>query len=59
MTSLIVWRVLRLVSLLIAVPAAYALADSRWRWAPLLIVGVLVTQMIPNVMVATPLYLSV
>jgi multiple sugar transport system permease protein len=56
-TSLIVAVSCAAVSLLIAVPAAYALADSRWRWAPLLIVSVLVTQMIPNVMVATPLYL--
>jgi multiple sugar transport system permease protein len=56
-TSVVVGVSCAFISLLIAVPAAYALADSRWRWAPLVIVGVLITQMIPNVMIATPLYL--
>jgi multiple sugar transport system permease protein len=56
-TSVIVAVSCAVVSLVIAVPAAYALANSRSRWAPLLILSVLVTQMIPSVMVATPLYL--
>jgi multiple sugar transport system permease protein len=56
-TSLIVATLTAALSLVIAVPAAYALAAFSWRWTALVVFVVLVTQMIPSVMIATPLYL--
>lgn len=56
-TSVIVASLTAVVSLVVAVPAAYALAAFSWRWTALIVFVVLVTQMIPSVMVATPLYL--
>jgi multiple sugar transport system permease protein len=43
-------------SLLLAAPAAYALARFRIRWAGVVLAGVLVTQMIPGIVVANALY---
>jgi multiple sugar transport system permease protein len=56
-TSLIIGVATALFSLIIAVPAAYALAQRRFRWTGLIVLILLIAQMIPNVMTATPLYL--
>lgn len=44
-------------SLILGVPAAYALASFHWRWTPLAMFLVLITQIVPTVMLATPLFL--
>lgn len=44
------------VSLLVATPAAYGLAQLRIRFAPAVIFGILVTQMVPGIVVANALY---
>jgi multiple sugar transport system permease protein len=56
-TSLIVGVGTAALSLFIAVPAAYALAQQRFRWTGAIVLILLVAQMIPNVMTATPFYL--
>lgn len=56
-TSLFIGCGTVLLALLIAVPAAYALAQFSIRFTGLLVLALLVTQMIPAVMMATPLYL--
>jgi multiple sugar transport system permease protein len=56
-TSVLVGVLATIACLLIAVPAAYALSTFRWRWAGLLVLALLVAQMVPAVMVTTPLYL--
>jgi multiple sugar transport system permease protein len=56
-TSLIVSIGTVVISLLIATPAAYALAHFRFRWAPVVIFCMLLTQMIPSVTLATPMFL--
>jgi multiple sugar transport system permease protein len=56
-TSLIVSLGTVVVSLVIAVPAAYALAHFHFRFAPLIIFVLLLTQMIPAVTLATPIFL--
>ena len=56
-TSLVVAVLSTVLCLLIAVPAAYALSSFGWRWTGLVILALLVTQMVPSVMVTTPLYL--
>jgi multiple sugar transport system permease protein len=43
-------------SLLIAAPAAYALAILRIRWANAFLLGILISQMIPGIVVANALY---
>lgn len=43
-------------SLLVAAPAAYALARFRIRWTGVVLAGILVTQMIPGIVVANALY---
>jgi multiple sugar transport system permease protein len=58
LTTISVALLSALLSLLIGVPAAYALAAFRWRWTPALMLLILVTQTVPGVMIATPLYLS-
>jgi multiple sugar transport system permease protein len=43
-------------SLLLAAPAAYALARFRIRWAGVVLAGILVSQMVPGIVVANALY---
>ncbi|WP_233624720.1 carbohydrate ABC transporter permease [Actinoplanes sp. ATCC 53533] len=43
-------------SLLIAMPAAYALAQSRVRFAGAFLFGILISQMIPGIVIANALY---
>jgi multiple sugar transport system permease protein len=57
LTSLLVSLGTVLVSLVIATPAAYALAHFRFRFSPILIFCLLLTQMIPAVTLATPIFL--
>jgi multiple sugar transport system permease protein len=56
-TSLIVSLGTVVVSLAIAVPAAYALAHFHFRFASVIIFCLLLTQMIPAVTLATPIFL--
>lgn len=56
-TSLLVAGGAALISILIATPAAYALAHFRFRVTLLLIFCLLLTQMIPTVTLATPMFL--
>jgi multiple sugar transport system permease protein len=56
-TSLIVALGAALISILIATPAAYALAHFRLRVTLLLVFFLLLTQMIPTVTLATPMFL--
>ena len=56
-TSLIVSLGTVVVSLLIATPAAYALAHFRLRLSPVLVFCLLLAQMIPSVTLATPIFL--
>ena len=56
-TSLVVAVGSALISVLIATPAAYALAHFRLRVTLLLIFCLLLTQMIPTVTLATPMFL--
>ena len=55
-TSLVVSVGTVVLSLLIAAPAAYGLAQFRIRWATGVLFGVLITQMIPGIVVANALY---
>ncbi|MEV6591039.1 carbohydrate ABC transporter permease [Streptomyces acidicola] len=55
-TSLVVALGSVLVSLALAAPAAYALAQFRVRGANLVVFGVLVAQMVPSIVVANALY---
>lgn len=57
-TSITVALCAALFSVAIGVPAAYALAIFRWRVAPVAIFLILVTQVVPTVMLATPVYLT-
>lgn len=57
LTSLIVSLGTVAVSLVIAAPAAYALAHFRLRFSSVLIFGLLLAQMIPAVTLATPMFL--
>jgi multiple sugar transport system permease protein len=56
LTSLVVALGTVLVSLLIATPAAYALAQFRIRGAGVVLFGILISQMIPGIVVANALY---
>jgi multiple sugar transport system permease protein len=56
-TSLIVAIGTALLSILIAVPAAYALAHFHFRFTILMVFCLLLTQMIPTVTLATPMFL--
>ncbi|GCF08918.1 carbohydrate ABC transporter permease [Dictyobacter arantiisoli] len=56
-TSLIIALGTVVISLVIATPAAYAIAHFHFRWAPVLIFCMLLTQMIPSVTLATPMFL--
>lgn len=55
-TSLVVALGCVVLSLLIAAPAAYALALFRLRWATWVLFGILITQMVPGIVVANALY---
>ncbi|MBC3761700.1 carbohydrate ABC transporter permease [Quadrisphaera oryzae] len=55
-TSLTVSLGAVVLSLLIAAPAAYALAQFRIRWVTWVLFGILITQMIPGIVVANALY---
>lgn len=44
-------------TLLLALPCAYALARFKLKWANVLLLILLVTQMIPGIMMAMPLYI--
>jgi multiple sugar transport system permease protein len=55
-TSLIVASGSVVFSLAVAAPAAYALAHFRVRWANGILLGILVSQMIPGIVVANALY---
>jgi multiple sugar transport system permease protein len=55
-TSLIVALGSVVVSLLIATPAAYALAQFRIRFANVFLFGILISQMIPGIVIANALY---
>jgi multiple sugar transport system permease protein len=56
LTSLVVSAGSVVLSLLIAAPAAYALAHFRVRWAGIVLFGILISQMIPGIVVANALY---
>ena len=43
-------------TLLIAAPAAYALAQFRFRWVGIALLAILISQMIPNIVIANALY---
>jgi multiple sugar transport system permease protein len=55
-TSLIVSLGAVVVSLAIAAPAAYALAQFRYRWISIALLVILVAQMIPGIVIANALY---
>ncbi len=55
-TSCIIAGATALVSLIVAAPCAYALAIFRMRWTTLFVLGLLVAQMIPHVVMANALY---
>jgi multiple sugar transport system permease protein len=56
LTSLVVSAGSVVLSLLIATPAAYALAHFRVRGAGIVLFGILISQMIPGIVVANALY---
>jgi multiple sugar transport system permease protein len=55
-TSMIVSVGTVLFSLIIAAPAAYALAQFRFRWINTALLAILISQMIPNIVIANALY---
>ena len=55
-TSLVIALGSVVLSLAIATPAAYALAQFRFRWINLVLFGILISQMIPGIVVANALY---
>jgi multiple sugar transport system permease protein len=56
LTSLIISIGTVIFALIIATPAAYALAKFRFRITAYVVIGLLITQMIPNVILANSLY---
>lgn len=56
-TSLVIALLSAALSLLIGIPAAYAFAIFGWRWVAIPMFLILITQVVPGVMVATPLFL--
>lgn len=56
LTSLIVSLGTVLFSLAVAAPAAYALAQFRFRWVSIALLVILVSQMIPGIVIANALY---
>jgi multiple sugar transport system permease protein len=55
-TSLVIALGSVVLSLAIATPAAYALAQFKFRWINLVLFGILISQMIPGIVVANALY---
>jgi multiple sugar transport system permease protein len=55
-TSLVISLGAVLFSLLIAAPAAYALAQFRFRWINIALLAILISQMIPGIVIANALY---
>ena len=55
-TSLIISVGTVILSLAIAAPAAYALAQFRYRWINVALLAVLIAQMIPGIVIANALY---
>lgn len=55
-TSLIIASGTVLLTLLIAAPAAYALAQFRFRWISWALLAILISQMIPGIVIANGLY---
>lgn len=56
LTSCIVAGGTALISLIVAAPCAYALVVFRMRWTTLFVLGLLIAQMIPHVVMANALY---
>lgn len=56
LTSLIIALGAVIVTLLIAAPAAYALAQFKFRWISWALLAILIAQMIPGVVIANALY---
>lgn len=55
-TSLIISAGSVVLSLAIAAPAAYALAQFRYRWVNAALLAILIAQMIPSIVIANALY---
>lgn len=55
-TSMIIATGTVVVTLVLAAPAAYALAQFRFRWTPIALLVILITQMIPGIVIANGLY---
>ncbi|UYO97352.1 carbohydrate ABC transporter permease [Microbacterium sp. M28] len=55
-TSLVISVGTVILSLAIAAPAAYALAQFRYRWINVALLAVLIAQMIPGIVIANALY---
>jgi multiple sugar transport system permease protein len=55
-TSMIIAVGTVVLGLLIAAPAAYALAQFRFRWINWALLGILISQMIPGIVIANGLY---
>jgi multiple sugar transport system permease protein len=55
-TSLIISLGAVVVSLAVAAPAAYALAQFRFRWINIALLAILISQMIPGIVIANALY---
>jgi multiple sugar transport system permease protein len=55
-TSLLVAAGTVVVTLIIATPAAYALAKFRFRWVNVILLALIITQMIPSIVIANALY---
>lgn len=58
LTSLLIALLSAALSLLIGIPAAYAFSVFNWRWVAIPMFLILITQVVPGVMVATPLFLT-
>lgn len=55
-TSMIIATGTVVVTLVLATPAAYALAQFKFRWTPIALLIILITQMIPGIVIANGLY---
>ena len=55
-TSLIIAAGTVIMTLAVATPAAYALAQFRFRWVGIALLLILITQMIPGIVIANGLY---
>ncbi|UFU08347.1 carbohydrate ABC transporter permease [Ruania halotolerans] len=56
LTSIVIALGTVVFSLLLAAPAAYALAQFRFRWVPVALLAILISQMIPGIVIANALY---